>query len=525
LNHKQRKPDLDHLLKACRRLSNILDLSELIGVYTGMIVETLETAAVVVLLRNRGQDRFEPVHSHGVENCDCTMQPGDPDLEDAQSTGEPQKVSGDAPRLRWDSAAGAEQTGGSDPVLWIPLVVRRDLIGLTVLGSRKQGEPYSESDEYFLRELTAHAAICIHTCRLYEKRRKEKDDLRKTLQNLSLLYNIGKAMNFISDLKKLLKYILSQAIDITRAEKGSIMLYDPENRRLNVRVLAGLTDQHYQERVNNHEISCRSFRPGEGIAGRVYASARPMVVNDIRQTEEFVESEASFVKSIACIPMVVYHDVIGVINVTNKHGESGFTAEDVEMLKAVADQAAVAINKAQLWDLAVTDSVTGLYVRRYFMVKLQEEIHRAQRYHKSFAVVMADIDRFKSINDTYGHDAGDRALQHIARMMQRNIREVDTLARYGGEEFVMLMPDSDKSAAASLAERLRQTLGDQRLDDLPRITASFGIAAYPADASEVGDLIKKSDAALYAAKMAGRNRVVQFGPDIETAFERRREAT
>ena len=99
------------------------------------------------------------------------------------------------------------------------------------------------------------------------------------------------------------------------------------------------------------------------------------------------------------------------------------TDEDVELLKAVADQAAVAINKAQLWEMAVTDSLTGLYVRRYFMVKLQEEIHRAERYNKIVSVIMADLDGFKNINDTYGHDAGDRALKIISRFLQKNIRD------------------------------------------------------------------------------------------------------
>jgi len=176
-------------------------------------------------------------------------------------------------------------------------------------------------------------------------------------------------------------------------------------------------------------------------------TSKPMIVNNIREDDLFINSETSYVHSIACIPMIVFSDVVGVINVTNKKKGKEFTEEDVEMLKAVADQAAVAVNKAQLWDMAVTDSLTGLYVRRYFMVKLQEEIHRAERYGKRLSVIMADLDRFKKINDTYGHDAGDRALKTISQFLQKNIRDVDAIARYGGEEFVMLIPDADKEAA------------------------------------------------------------------------------
>ena len=220
-------------------------------------------------------------------------------------------------------------------------------------------------------------------------------------------------------------------------------------------------------------------------------------------------------RSIACIPMVVYSDVIGVINVTNKKKDKEFTDEDVEMLKAVADQAAVAVNKAQLWDMAVTDSLTGLYVRRYFMVKLQEEIHRAERYSKRLSVVMADLDRFKRINDTYGHDAGDRALKAISKFLQKNIRDVDAMARYGGEEFVMLIPDADKGAAFCLAERLREELANVKLEGLPPITISLGIATYPTYGTDIEDLIKKADAAMYAAKQKGRNKAVKYSRAIK----------
>jgi diguanylate cyclase (GGDEF)-like protein len=331
-------------------------------------------------------------------------------------------------------------------------------------------------------------------------------------------------MNYISDLKNLLQYILSKAIEVTFAEKGSLMLYDMETDQLNIRVLAGMEDNAFQDKVNNNEIACRTFRPGEGIAGRVYMTAKPIVVNDIKQDDIFIDSEKSYVRSIACIPMVVFNDVIGVINVTNKRHGQAFTDEDVEMLKAVADQAAVAINKAQLWDMAVTDSLTGLFVRRYFLVKLQEELIRAERYNNILSVVMADLDRFKNINDTYGHDAGDRALKAIGKFLQQNIRDVDVVARYGGEEFVIMIPEAANDAALILAERLRTQMSELKIKDLPPITISLGIATFPNDGSDIDDLVKKADAAMYAAKRAGRNRVMKYTADIPLIREANPEA-
>ena len=241
-----------------------------------------------------------------------------------------------------------------------------------------------------------------------------------------------------------------------------------------------------------------------------------MIVNNIREDDLFIESESSFVRSIACIPMVVYDDAIGVINVTNKKKGQEFTDQDIKMLKAVADQAAVAVNKAQLWDMAVTDSLTGLYLRRYFMVKLQEEIHRAERYKKVLSVIMIDLDRFKNINDTYGHDVGDRALVSISHFLKKNIRDLDALARYGGEEFVLLLPDADKDGAFGLAERLREELATIKLDNLPPITVSLGIATFPKDGTAVEDLIKNADAAMYAAKRAGRNTSVKYTEHLQS---------
>jgi diguanylate cyclase (GGDEF)-like protein len=248
-------------------------------------------------------------------------------------------------------------------------------------------------------------------------------------------------------------------------------------------------------------------------------TAKPIVVNNIKDDDVFIDSEKSYVRSIACIPMIVYNEVIGVINVTNKRHGKDFTDEDVEMLKAVADQAAVAINKAQLWDMAVTDSLTGLYVRRYFMVKLQEELHRAQRYNNILAIVMADLDRFKHINDTYGHDTGDRVLNTIGKFLLQNVRDVDVVARYGGEEFVIMIPEAANDAAHILSERLRKNLAEMKFENLPPITVSLGIAIFPRDGMDAEDLIRKADAAMYAAKRAGRNRVVKYTKKVKLPAE------
>ena len=506
----RRAAELTELLKACRDLSDILNPDELYATLAGIIRNKFGISKLGLFVYDPEKETFELVFSYGLGKLNFKFKRGRKNLWETILQDKPFAVVDQSGDPLFPKFLEKQDLKILPSRLWAPLVMRGEVIGLLTMGPKPGNQPFDDFDLYFLQQITAQAAVSINTCRLYERRKREKEDLDKTLQNLSLLYSIGKAMNYISDLKNLLQYILNQAIDIASAEKGSIMLYNLETDRLNIRVLAGLEDTEYQEKVNSNEIRCRSFKPGEGIAGRVFMTSQPMIVNNIREDDLFIKSETSYVRSIACIPMIVYSDVIGVINVTNKKKGKEFTDEDVEMLKAVADQAAVAVNKAQLWDMAVTDSLTGLYVRRYFMVKLQEEIHRAERYNKRFSVIMADLDRFKTINDTYGHDAGDRALKAISKFLQKNIRDVDAIARYGGEEFVMLIPDADKEAAFCLAERLRDELAKVELEDLPPVTISLGIATYPSDGTDLEELIKRADAAMYEAKQQGRNKVVKF---------------
>ena len=511
----RRASELEYLLKASRELGNILDHEKLFSVFAGIVREKIPVRTLSLFVYYPETEIFKMALSHGLGKLNFKFQRDDHAFWENVSQDKPFEVVDASGKTLFAEIFEKYELDQLQSKLWVPLLLRGDIIGFLAIGEKLDHQPFDDFELYFLKQIGAHAAACLNTCRLYEERNKEKEDMDKTLQNLSLLYSIGKAMNYISDLKKLLQFILSQAIEITSAEKGSIMLYDPESDSLIIRVLAGLADTHYQEKVNNNEIKCRSFKPGEGIAGRVYLTARPMIVNNIQEDNVFIESETSFVNSIACIPMVVYSDVIGVINVTNKQDQKEFSDEDLQMLKAVADQAAVAVNKAQLWDMAVTDSLTGLYVRRYFMAKLQEEIRRAERYNRVISIVMADLDKFKNINDTYGHDAGDRVLQAIGNFLQNNVRDVDIVARYGGEEFVMMIPEADQEAAFSLSERLRHQISKIEFDDLPSTTISLGVATYPFNGSALEDLIKKADAAMYAAKKAGRNKVVKYTGDIK----------
>ena len=186
-----------------------------------------------------------------------------------------------------------------------------------------------------------------------------------------------------------------------------------------------------------------------------------------------------------------------------------------KVLLMIANQLSLQLSRILLYQqvesLAVTDALTGLFVRRYFVERAKEELARAQHHDLPATLVMVDLDHFKQKNDTYGHLVGDIVLTEVAQLLQRNLREVDLIARYGGEEFILLLVETTLDQAVPVAERLRQIIELHPIrayDELLSQTVSLGIAGFPRDGQTLEALIEKADEALYAAKKAGRNRLM-----------------
>jgi len=164
---------------------------------------------------------------------------------------------------------------------------------------------------------------------------------------------------------------------------------------------------------------------------------------------------------------------------------------------------------------AVTDELTGLSNHRRFQEVMAQEVSRAKRFGQDLGLVMLDIDHFKAVNDTYGHQQGDLVLREVARVLRDSSREIDEPARYGGEELAVALPQTDLDGTYLFAERVRIAIEALRIPRLGgrgghlRVTASFGAAAMPGTGDETGSLIAAADAALYQAKRAGRNRTVR----------------
>jgi diguanylate cyclase (GGDEF)-like protein len=167
--------------------------------------------------------------------------------------------------------------------------------------------------------------------------------------------------------------------------------------------------------------------------------------------------------------------------------------------------------------LAAVDELTGLFNRRFLEIYLQKEMNRARRYNQVFSVVFIDLDDFKHVNDTYGHDVGDEVLLMLGTTTQKLLRKEDFAARYGGEEFVILLPHTDSDGAVQFADRLRRRVSSARVRDTIHVTLSAGVATFPEDGSEAAVLLRNADDALYRAKMGGKDRVLVHAPDMREA--------
>ena len=257
--------------------------------------------------------------------------------------------------------------------------------------------------------------------------------------------------------------------------------------------------------------------PGSWVAGHVYASGRPVVVRDVRQLPGKAASERPYrTSSFAVVPVVAGAEVVGVLSATDKRDGSPFDRRDVLALRTVAAATALALTAARsktevhrLTYAATVDAVTGLFNRPYLDVRLHQEIERARRSASSLTVLMADIDDFKGINDTYGHQTGDAVLRMVGSILRSAVRVFDICARHGGDEFAILMPSSDQSSATACAERIRRRIaehagGDHGSASLPSLTMSIGVAVVAAGDAPA-DVLHRADQYLYEAKTAGKN--------------------
>ena len=349
------------------------------------------------------------------------------------------------------------------------------------------------------------------------------------------LLDIATQLSSERDLDRLLHLIIDQTTHLLKADRTSLFLVNGDEDCLEAKIAQGMQTKSFKVPMD------------QGVIGWVARNRELLNIEDAQLDSRLYltkigeEKDRYPVRSMLCVPLLDGHmQLHGVIQAMRTHVEP-FNKEEETLIRAMASQATVAIHNAQLnqqmeeanaqlerkvaertaaleemnkelEEIAITDALTGAYNRRHFNKLLIHEKRLTDRYGSTFSLVMFDIDHFKRVNDSKGHDAGDAILVQLAQVVRTMLRDCDFLFRYGGEEFAILLPRTALEGAEILAERIRDHVSQQTFDhkahSMSDITISLGVAAWhEADSKEAEQLLKRADQALYHSKENGRNRV------------------
>ncbi len=324
-------------------------------------------------------------------------------------------------------------------------------------------------------------SLAIRSMRTHEDLEKNREELVRKGFRLTSILQVSQEMSSILNRDRLAEKIIAIAHDLTESDKGLVL-------------------------VQNEKKESFEILAAKEILGEAWSKISDEFGTEIFDRFEVIQTIGAG-KSLLCLPIKFQGEVKGACYLEKS---TPFNEEDIAVLKSVMNQAAISSENAKLYELATTDGLTKLIGHRHFQFLLQQETERAIRFHRTLALLMLDIDHFKRLNDTYGHQAGDEVLIEVSRVLQQGCREIDTVARYGGEEFVLILPETDLAGAFLVAERLRSRVENCVIcyqDQVMRVTVSLGVACFPEQAASKEELIQVADKAMYLSKERGRNRV------------------
>jgi diguanylate cyclase (GGDEF)-like protein len=381
--------------------------------------------------------------------------------------------------------------------LAVPLMVRDDVVG--VLDCQSENLNHFDSETIDLLTLfSTQASMALQNARLYSLER------RRALQ-LQVINAIAQQTTAVLELKELLAKVCPLIHEAFQVSQVSVLLKDEEDLVL---------------RASYGTLTCRVSEGGRlpadtGIWGRTAAAGKILIEipgkTNSDQSSLHIESAACM-----CIPLVSFGQYLGVLLLDSTDPDA-FLPNETQPLESVADICTTGIQNAhyveRVKQLAYLDGLTGIFNRRFFELRIAEEIERARRFGGGMAVIMIDIDQFKRLNDEFGHLLGDEVLRQVSSIFHQQLRKIDVVCRYGGEEFAILLSQTNPHHALAVADKLRKTVADWQFPGVARqVTISAGTASFPDHGTTRDELVKAADAGLYAAKQSGRNRVC-LAPD------------
>jgi diguanylate cyclase (GGDEF)-like protein len=395
--------------------------------------------------------------------------------------------------------AGPEEVGA---FLGVPVLEESHLRGV-LCADRREDRPFTEAEEQLMVEATRQVLRAIQAERVFGAVERSKYEHER-------FYSASTMLNSALTLAQVYETAFAAAKEIASFDFAALTLYDRLRKKHVVCHVTG---------GEREQLEGQEFGDNAGLVAMVVKNRHFLPAGDERGRDAVVFTRKLRVRgleSLVVLPLIVQDNAIGTF-VLASHAAGRFPKKTREMLGVISNQVAVSIENAKMYkrmeEMATTDGLTGLPNHRTFQSRLSEMLHRAERHGKPVSIVLTDIDKFKSVNDTYGHPVGDAVLRRVGKVLQDQVRKVDHVARYGGEEFAMVLEETDGRGAHLFCERVRQEVAAQLMSSDKgsfRVTISLGIATYPLDGKEKEMLVERADQALYGAKEGGRNRTVVY---------------
>jgi len=411
-------------------------------------------------------------------------------------------------RLHGELKPPGHRLDGAAPgaLLVAPIVEAKKHVRGVIVAERDAPEPFTEGDERVLLALAAEILRAVGAEKLMASMRRARDEKMVFYEAIGRLNKAAKPADvFAATLEAAHAMASAEVMALTLVEeRGAKKVHVIVRAAGDPAVVKVLEGREWPDEAGG--LVASSVRFDQSLGPKDFDPGKTPVFDP--------ETRLKGVASLRVLPMRTPQGVVGTLVLGTRRPDA-FDAELTRQLEIVASQAATSLDRARLFEkterLATTDGLTGLQNHRTFQARLDEMLAQAHRYGKRAALLLCDIDHFKSVNDTYGHPIGDVVLRGVAQTLAKEARTTDLVARYGGEEFAILMPETDAAGALVIAERIRERVAAQVFDTDQgplRVTLSLGVAGYPDDADKRATLVERADACLYQAKRSGRNRAI-----------------
>lgn len=384
--------------------------------------------------------------------------------------------------------------------LGVPVFWRNNVVGVLCVDSL-QDNAFNPDSENIIKLAVLQIQETMENVQLLQQTQQQ-------YKEFSALYEGSKKMMMSITLDDTISTFLDIITQITHNDSAVLAIKNElEGDGLIIKAFRGLPNDINGKEVENDSLLNWVIEHKQYLDLRHYSAKKkikPLISENIKLPD---------FQRVIIYPLMFEETILGAYLLGYKNeGPDDYEKRVVEIL---GNQASISISNAFLFEkvknMATTDGLTCLYNHRYFQEKFGEILLRAERYNEKFSLVLIDIDFFKKVNDTYGHQVGDIVLKKVASILKSTARKVDIVARYGGEEFAIICVNDDKKNASKFAERLRREIENTTIifdSGKLHVTASIGVASYPEDGKDKESLVERADKALYQAKHEGRNRVI-----------------